>query len=218
MKILSFDVTNQNILISISEDENIIATEERYNILTQSELLVVLIEKTLKDACLDYSDLDLVTFINGPASFTSVRIGYIAAKAIKLCCDKISLFTISNNMAVAADYLDYDCKQIVTILDARLDEVYFQIFKNENRQLKEKTNILLLKISEIERYLPKNDFILAGNGKNLIKEYLLGHKFYIEEKNDVIKLKNIIKSTLLEIKNNKKPLEEPIYIREVKIG
>ena len=132
MYILSFDVTSNNISIVIFRGDVILSQIDQKNNSNQSEFLTILLEESLRKAKLDYYDLDLVAFTNGPASFTSVRIGYIAAKMINLCC-KIPITAISSNMAVASDYLNSKYSKIITVLDARLGDVFLQIFNLENQ-------------------------------------------------------------------------------------
>ena len=192
MRILSFDVTSNNISITLSNGDVILSQIDQENHSNQSEFLTILLQDILEKSNLDYKDLDLVAFTNGPASFTSVRIGYIAAKMINLCC-KIPLFAVSSNLAIAADYLDVKYSKIVTAIDARLGDVFFQIFDLENGKLTENSEILLVKISDIEKYLPQEKFLLVGSAKKLISDFLPKRKLVISDKDDVIKSKNISK-------------------------
>ena len=127
MNILSFDVTSNNISISVSDGDIILSQISQISNSNQSELLTTLLQKSLEEANLDYQDLGLVAFTNGPASFTSTRIGYIAAKMINVCCE-IPILAISSNLAIAADYLSSSYTTIVTAIDARLGDVFFSNF------------------------------------------------------------------------------------------
>tara|TARA_Y100000389_G_scaffold114134_1_gene111308 strand:- start:13965 stop:14633 length:669 start_codon:yes stop_codon:yes gene_type:complete len=216
--ILSFDVTSNNISIVIFRGDVILSQIDQKNNSNQSEFLTTLLEESLRQAKLDYYDLDLVAFTNGPASFTSVRIGYIAAKMINLCC-KIPITAISSNMAVASDYLNSKYSKIITVLDARLGDVFLQIFNLENQNLVEDSEIIIVKIDDIEKYLPKdNNFLLVGSGKYLLSEKLPDRKFNFGQGCDIIKAKNIANIAMkYNLDNNIIP-DQPIYIREPKIG
>ncbi len=218
MNILSFDVTSNNISISITNGDIILSQREQINNSNQSEFLTILFEESLNEANLTYQDLDLVAFTNGPASFTSVRIGYIVAKMINLCCN-IPLFAISSNLAIAADYLDSNYQKIITVIDAHIGDLFFQIFDLKNSNLIENSETILIKIDEIEKYLPENDnFLLVGSGKKLVQEKLKNRKINISNKNDVIKSINIAKLAFKYHKNNNEIPTEPIYIRQPRIG
>lgn len=218
MNILSFDVTSNNISISITNGDIILSQREQINNSNQSEFLTILFEESLNEANLTYQDLDLVAFTNGPASFTSVRIGYIAAKMINLCCN-IPLFAISSNLAIAADYLDSNYQKIITVIDAHIGDLFFQIFDLKNSNLIENSETILIKIDEIGKYLPENDnFLLVGSGKKLVQEKLKNRKINISNKNDVIKSINIAKLAFKYRKNNNEIPTEPIYIRQPRIG
>ena len=202
----------------MSDDDIILHQINQESNSNQSELLTILLQDSLEKSNLNYQDLDLVTFTNGPASFTAVRIGYIAARMINLCC-KTPIFAISTNMAIAIDYLDSSYQKIITVIDARLGDVFFQIFDLNNGELLENSEILMVKIEEIEKYLPKdNNFLLVGSGKELVKKHLNHREINIGNKEDIIKAKNISKIALKYYKKNNKIPDEPIYIRKPRIG
>ncbi|MDA7705663.1 tRNA (adenosine(37)-N6)-threonylcarbamoyltransferase complex dimerization subunit type 1 TsaB [Rickettsiales bacterium] len=217
MYILSFDVTSNNISICISNGDIILSQIDQKNNSNQSEFLTILLQESLQNANLDYKDLDLVAFTNGPASFTSVRIGYIAAKMINLC-HQTPLLDISSNLAIASDYIDTSYLKIVTALDARLGDVFFQIFDLKNGKLTENSDIIIVKIEEIEQYLPKEEFLLVGSGKKLISDFLKDKNFNLGTKEDIIKSSNINKIAFKYYKNEGKIPDEPIYIRQPRIG
>jgi len=217
MHILSFDVTSNNISITLSNGDVILSQIDQENHSNQSEFLTILLQDILEKSNLDYKDLDLVAFTNGPASFTSVRIGYIAAKMINLCC-KIPLFAVSTNLAIAADYSDVKYSKIVTAIDARLGDVFFQIFDLENGKLTENSEILLVKISEIEKYLPQEKFLLVGSAKKLISDFFSENDFIISDKEDVIKSENISKIARKNYNDIGDVIDQPTYIREPRIG
>lgn len=191
------------------------AKKDMINNSNQSEFLTILLEECLQEANLSYQDLDLIAFTNGPASFTSVRIGYVAAKMLQLCCD-IDVFAVSSNLAIAFDYLDCKQSKIVTAIDARLGDAFFQIFNINNNIIESEGEILMVKIDEIEQYLPKDDdFLLVGSAKELIKEKLKNRKFNISQREDIIKSENIAKIAVKSYKKNQIISKEPIYIRNV---
>ncbi len=218
MNILSFDVTSNNISISVSDGDIILSQISQISNSNQSELLTTLLQKSLEEANLDYQDLGLVAFTNGPASFTSTRIGYIAAKMINVCCE-IPILAISSNLAIAADYLSSSYTTIVTAIDARLGDVFFQIFNLNGKKLTEVSEVLMVNLEEIEKYLPQDEFLLVGSAKELIKCQLKNKIINTCNRRDAIKSENIIKIALEYRKdNNNKIPDEPLYIREPKIG
>ena len=87
-----------------------------------------LIARVMDRAGLDFAALDRIAVTTGPGSFTGLRVGIAAARGIALAAGKpaIGLTTLAAYAAplVAAD----GTRSVVAAIDARHDQVYFQVF------------------------------------------------------------------------------------------
>ena len=72
-----------------------------------SEILVPLIQELLEKNCITFDDLSGIIVINGPGSFTGVRIGIVVSKLISYC-KSVPLKAISYLQALALKY-DQEC-------------------------------------------------------------------------------------------------------------
>jgi tRNA threonylcarbamoyl adenosine modification protein YeaZ len=197
MKILAFDTTNATLSVAILFDEKTIAQKNILESNQHSSLLIPSIEECLNSAEIWYSDLDLIAFTNGPGSFTGIRVGFSCAKALAISIDA-PILAVSSLAAIAYAYLESGRKnhssseimvdsllgashcasmamgvsKILVVNDARLDEFFVQEFDVKNGQLKSLFDPVMIKAEQIGDYLPKEKFILAGSGKNLIQEGL----------------------------------------------
>lgn len=81
-KILSFDSSNNKCSVSVSNGYEILSYNEDLRSSMQAENLVPLIELSLKEAKLDYQNIDYLAVTTGPGSFTGIRIGLSVAEAI----------------------------------------------------------------------------------------------------------------------------------------
>lgn len=93
-----------------------------------AEALIPLIARVMQEAKLAFGDLDRIVVTTGPGSFTGLRVGISAARALALAA-KIPAVGVSTLSAYAAPYLGADNKSpVVVAIDARHDQAYLQVF------------------------------------------------------------------------------------------
>ena len=93
-----------------------------------AEALMPLIGRVMAQSRLDFADLDRIAVTVGPGSFTGLRVGVAAARGIALAAGKpaVGLTTLA---AYAAPHVAADDKiPLLTVIDARNDQVYMQLF------------------------------------------------------------------------------------------
>jgi len=96
---------------------------------THSERLLGVIDQLLEAAGLPLSDLDALAVVKGPGSFTGLRVGMATAKGLALALDR-PLVGISTLRTLAAN-LPWTTLPVCALLDARKNEVYAGLFRNE---------------------------------------------------------------------------------------
>lgn len=94
MKKLFIDTHSQEVIVTIITDEKIYKNETTSD-RSHSEVVVPLLEKALKEAEIELSNIDEIIVVNGPGSFTGVRIGVTIAKTIAYSLN-IPIKTISS--------------------------------------------------------------------------------------------------------------------------
>ncbi len=138
MKILYLDTTSSYLYTAILEDNNIIAEikEELGNNLSIYTLPRIQEMMYVKGISVD--DINKIICVNGPGSFTGIRIGLTIAKVLAWA-KNIPIIAISSleAMALSADG-NYDF--VVPAIDARRDYLYATIYdiKNKSFIMKEK--------------------------------------------------------------------------------
>ena len=100
-----------------------------------AEALMPLLKRVMDLAGADFASLDRVAVTTGPGSFTGLRVGIAAARGIGLAAKKpvVGLSTLAAFAApfIAAD----DTLPVVSVVDARHDHVYLQVFGPGGRTL-----------------------------------------------------------------------------------
>ena len=147
------------------------------------------IDNLLKMNNILYCDIKKIIVVNGPGSFTGIRIGLTIAKTIAWAFN-IPIIPISSLKAMSLSCTDtYD--YIVPIIDARRGFVYASIFNAKKKKyvLEEQyisLNDLDIKIKLIEN-IDKNNIVIVSND-NICLNYI--QKEYIPD------FVNIIKGTI----------------------
>lgn len=127
MKALALDTAISCITISAKNDDYLASLVLDIG-MRQSEKLLPAIDYVLKQADLSPADLDCAVLAEGPGSFTGLRLGFAALKAIELFGDT-PLYGINSLDAYAWPYLGFD-GIILPIIDAHKDKFYAKAFLN----------------------------------------------------------------------------------------
>jgi len=100
-----------------------------------AEALMPLIARVMDAAAIAFADLDRIAVTTGPGSFTGLRVGISACRAIALATGKPAI-GLSTLAGLAAPLIaENDSTHVVAAIDARHDHVYFQIFGTGGRTL-----------------------------------------------------------------------------------
>lgn len=122
MKVLAID-TSANVATAAVMEEGVLLGEYILNHKkTHSQKIMVMIEELLSDLELTIHDIDLFAVANGPGSFTGLRIGVAAMKALAHAMNK-PIVGVSS-LAGMAYNLPYAEHIIVPVMDARANRVY----------------------------------------------------------------------------------------------
>jgi len=146
MKALALDTAISCIQIAAKNDDYLASLTLDIG-MRQSEKLLPAIDYVLKQADLTPGDLDYTVLTQGPGSFTGLRLGFAALKAIELfggtkAADenssqaqkaagrsKIPLYGINSLDAYAWPFMDFD-GIVLPIIDAHKDKFYAKAFLN----------------------------------------------------------------------------------------
>lgn len=161
---------NEKVIIGILEKNKLILKREVISNRSHSLTLVPTIDEIIKEINITLKDLKEIIVVNGPGSFTGVRLGVTVAKTLAYTL-KINIKTITSIEAISLS--DNSSKKIVVVPDNK--GKYLGIFED---------NILIEKIIyfnnlEYEDYL-KNypDYKIISNNLDLeqIIKYLKNSK------------------------------------------
>ena len=153
MRILYIDTSSSFLYSAIVEDNNLIASiNEEYG-QSLSEVALPRIVEMFEKNNLSPKDVDKIIVVNGPGSFTGVRIGITISKVYAWSCNiPITTITALEAMSLSSD----NNKVHVPIINARRGYVYTAIYDTDMNILLKPQHIpfanLKEKLKEIDNY------------------------------------------------------------------
>lgn len=151
--ILAFDTSSKLLSIALKTENGLFETFISQGF-KHSENLTVEIRKLFDTAGTEMNDLDLVVCMEGPGSFTGLRIGMATAKGLSFSLG-IPMTAVPTLDATAAGLEFYD-GIVVPVIDARKKRFYSALYRNGERIsdfLDVSAEILKEKLSYFDRVL-----------------------------------------------------------------
>ncbi|MBK8945916.1 MAG: tRNA (adenosine(37)-N6)-threonylcarbamoyltransferase complex dimerization subunit type 1 TsaB [Ignavibacteriae bacterium] len=166
-KILAIETSNELCSAAIIFDEN--NFDER-NILLKhvhSEKLIPTIEELLNSNKISTKELTSVAVSIGPGSFTGLRIGLTAAKAIAFTSN-LPIIPVPTFSALALEISDYlkSNSEYFIVNNANIEECYFSKFISEEFGFKEIITPKLILKNDFNNFI-NEDSLIFGNIKNV---------------------------------------------------
>lgn len=177
MNILAVDTSALTATVAVMKNGVTVFENNITNALTHSETLMPMIDHALSSVKLNVNDIDLFAVSCGPGSFTGIRIGVSAIKALAYATGK-SVFGLNTLEALAYNVATLESVNICPIMDARRSQVYNAIYKFENGKACTIVEPRALSIEELCAEISEKT-IFVGDGVNVYKskiEELCGEK------------------------------------------
>lgn len=214
MKALVIDTAATCIYIAAKNDINTVTL--RLNIgMKQAEKLLPAIDYVMAQAELKADELNYMALTTGPGSFTGLRLGMSALKAINLA-HNVPVYGIQT-LDAYAHFCSDSINPVISVIDAKKDRFYGAIYSHGNRICEPFDE----EPEDIRRHLNVEDsFFVTGPDAELfcsIMSELLPATSFICDKN-----RNVTTDALFEIaeemiNKNEPPLQDydgPFYIRK----
>ncbi len=213
MNILALDCAVTRISLAVKTDSKFISAT--YDIgMRQSEILVPSIDELLKKAELKPSELNATALTIGPGSFTGLRLGISALKAIELAYN-VPVYGISSLEAYAYPYKNLGFT-VLSCIDANKDKFYARLSDGSNILLKD-DDYEIEKITEAVKDLD-TVFVCGPDAKKLsekLQTVFADIKFLMPEV-PAQTAEALILMTEELIKKKAEPLKDfdgPVYLR-----
>ena len=173
MLLLGIDTSGKTASVAVCTENSVLAQTTVYTKLTHSQVILPICKDVLKSSGLTLSDVDAIAAAAGPGSYTGLRIGIAAVKAMCFALDKPCI-GISTLEALAYNVLLH--KGIIcAVMAARLDLVYCAVFRSDGRNITRLSKDEILPIDELIKRLEafNEDVVTVGDAA----EKLAGERF-----------------------------------------
>ena len=165
---LHIETSTEQCGVALAQNTTILGSREVLeNGFTHAKQLHTLIDEVLSECGLLPDQLDAVAVSEGPGSFTGLRIGCVAAKGLCFALD-IPLIALPTLQILATPHSKNS--MVVSLLDARRDEVYAAVY-NKGGTLKGETHAHILTASSFAD-LAANQVSFVGTGAEKTKDLL----------------------------------------------
>jgi tRNA threonylcarbamoyladenosine biosynthesis protein TsaB len=170
LHLLAIDTALQRLSVAVGADGRVLAARSRPLPRGHAELLLPEMQRVLDAAGLGYGDLDALAVTLGPGTFTGVRVGLAAVRAVALA-RKLPVVGLTTLQALAVQARPRPGETVLALLDARRGEVYAQPFDAGMRPLAPPA---ILALDEAAARLPAPPAVLVGSGINPLADRLPG--------------------------------------------
>ena len=176
MKILGIESAALVASVAILDEDITIAEYTTNFKKTHSETLLPMLDEIIKMTGIDCSELSAIAVSGGPGSFTGLRIGAACAKGLGLALD-LPLIHVPTLDAMALNIYSSDAI-IVPIMDARRNQVYTGIYKNDcnleiiKYSMAVAIDELFETLKDLDNKKEIKKIIFLGDGVPVFREYI----------------------------------------------
>lgn len=213
MKALSIDCAISRLMISAKNDDKIFTSI--YDIgMKQSESIVPAIDYALEKVLLSPSELDYTAITLGPGSFTGLRLGISAVKAIELAYN-VPVYGISTLTMHAYCFKDFELP-VLAAIDANKNKYYANL-SDKNKTILEDgdwdTDIIIKNLKKIKK------LIVCGPDANKLKDIIIAQNKKIKiltPKTNIVTAEALFSIAEDMISKNQpgiKDFDGPLYLR-----
>ena len=166
MKILAVDTSSAVCSAAVFDGRRMISEVNVDYKMTHSEALMPILDACLEYARLRIQDVDLFAVAAGPGSFTGVRIGMCAVKAMAQATGK-KIAVVDTLEALVQNVCGYD-GTVCPLIDARRGQVYYAAFRKNERVWEDQAG----HIDEVIEKLHGERTLFVGDGVFALREYI----------------------------------------------
>lgn len=164
MILLGIETSGKTASVAVCNEEIVLSQSSIYTKLTHSQVILPLCNDVLKNAGLTLNEIDALAVSKGPGSYTGLRIGISAVKAMCFALDKPCI-GISTLESLAYNLLGF--KGIIcSVMAARSDLLYTALFEGNGSNITRLSDDSILPESEVIKNITETDkdVILTGDG------------------------------------------------------
>ena len=158
--------------VGLSKDDTLLSARENGVQKEHGSFLQPALKSILEDANVSMQEIHAVSVMNGPGSYTGLRVGLSAAKGICFALKK-PLICLSTLDWLARPFNSYMTNIICPMIDARRMEVFTAMYDNSLNLVTPPQALILDENSFPE--LESKKILFTGNGRNKLPQRISEH-------------------------------------------
>ncbi len=166
---LAVNTSQSDAQIALFADQKLVGERRWSRERSHSEVLTNAFQELLQEHATSIDSIDKIYCVNGPGSFTGIRVGVNFCKtlAFALNCPVVAINALDLQMAA----LEVEHSHVLSTIDAQKNSIFFSLYKTEQA----KSSLLLenqvIPIAELQRLL-KKETLVVGAGLQKYLEFL----------------------------------------------
>lgn len=178
--ILAIDTASRALSIALGDGRGVSFAAHQLRSRGQAENLMPMIERGFRATNCTAADLTGLAVTVGPGTFTGLRIGLAAARAMRVALN-IPLFGMTALEVLAADAARrFPDRPVLAALDARRDQVYAQMFRRAEPPFAECWSAPVAVAAEGAALMAVSGTVLIGNGAALVASHVAGQTVVLD--------------------------------------
>lgn len=170
--ILAIETSSETASCALLRGDTVIARESS-GVRTHSQSILPMIQELLAQAGIALKDCDAIAYGSGPGSFTGVRTACGIAQGLAFGADLPVVPVVTLDAMALACHQQFGAGEILTVLDARMGEVYWAQY----RYTGEWTTVVAPTLSAPQDVQPQDAVSACGNGFAAYAEAFAGRGF-----------------------------------------
>lgn len=187
MKTLYLDTSSSFLYTGIIDNDKVITEIKEKLDKDLSKFALLKVSQMFEENNISADEINKIIVVNGPGSFTGVRIGLTIAKTFAWA-RKIPIIPISSLEAMALSHCNEKTKYLVPAIDARRNFVFASIYDNENNSfIMNEQYINLTTLEAVLENMPNSITYISNDDLNVkysVSKYNPDIKFIVDKVKD----------------------------------
>lgn len=178
MKVLFLDTSSFFVTVAILDGNEIVYLFQDEIKNDMSSKIMPIIDQGFKEVDFEVQDLNRIIVVNGPGSFTGVRIGVTIAKVLAWSL-KVPVITVSSLEFLATT--PFKTEYIIPMIDARRGYVYAGVYDSNLNIIKDDQYV---KYEDLEPFFEQSTIVSLNDLENSLKPHFDVLKLILKHQND----------------------------------
>ena len=164
MRTLAIETSSLHGSVAVIDGDDVLATALRTD-QRSAQSLAPAIRELLTQAGWQIGDLDLIGVVEGPGSFTGLRVGIATAKTLAYACDAAVVSV--NTLEAIARQAPLECGHVTAVLDAQRQQLFVARYEKTGHETSELAGTHIVAVDDLAASLSPDGYITGPGLKRV---------------------------------------------------